>query len=232
MKTSFLLLWLEAPLQSWGGHSKFYRRDTVQFPTKSGILGMILCGMGATGKQTYLLKNFSELKQTVYSYKHKDRINEYIPILKDFQMVGAGYNQEDKWESMHIPKNNKGNKSVGGGAKLTYKYYLQDARFGVIVEIPSDLEYTIHKALTEPYYDIYLGRKNCIPTDLVFRGIYVSHEQAEKKLQKIVEEKELLREFTVLDGIHNGEIMYLGDVPIQFGLNMKYSTREVTLIQD
>ena len=34
-----LLLWLEAPLQSWGVDSRFGRRDTLPFPSRSGVLG-------------------------------------------------------------------------------------------------------------------------------------------------------------------------------------------------
>ena len=42
-----LLLWLEAPLQSWGAGSRYGRRDTLPFPTRSGILGL-LCFVGMT----------------------------------------------------------------------------------------------------------------------------------------------------------------------------------------
>ena len=49
MKT--LLLWLEAPLQSWGAGSRYGRRDTLPFPTRSGILGLLCCAMGRGGEQ-------------------------------------------------------------------------------------------------------------------------------------------------------------------------------------
>lgn len=42
-----LLLWLEAPLQSWGGDSRFGRRDTLPFPSRSGVLGARLLRYGA-----------------------------------------------------------------------------------------------------------------------------------------------------------------------------------------
>ncbi|HBZ0090419.1 TPA: type I-E CRISPR-associated protein Cas5/CasD, partial [Klebsiella pneumoniae] len=47
--TQYMLLWLEGPLQSWGGDSKFGVRDTLNFPTRSGILGLICCARGAAG---------------------------------------------------------------------------------------------------------------------------------------------------------------------------------------
>ena len=47
----YLLLWLEGPLQAWGYDSKFGRRDTLPFPTKSGLLGLLCCARGAGGPE-------------------------------------------------------------------------------------------------------------------------------------------------------------------------------------
>ena len=66
MDTRWMLLWFEAPLQSWGADSKFSRRDTLEYPTKSGVLGLVLCAMGASGEQKDLLAYFLDLKQTVF----------------------------------------------------------------------------------------------------------------------------------------------------------------------
>ena len=46
-----LLLWLEAPLQSWGVDSRFGRRDTLPFPSRSGVLGLVCCATGRNGEQ-------------------------------------------------------------------------------------------------------------------------------------------------------------------------------------
>jgi len=51
MSNPYLLLWFEAPLQSWGSDSKFGRRDTQTFPTKSGVLGLVCSALGAGGEQ-------------------------------------------------------------------------------------------------------------------------------------------------------------------------------------
>jgi CRISPR system Cascade subunit CasD len=73
MSDKYLALWLEAPLQSWGSDSKFGRRDTLPFPTKSGIYGLYLAALGAKGKQQELLSNLSECQMTVVSYALKDK---------------------------------------------------------------------------------------------------------------------------------------------------------------
>ncbi len=225
--TRYVLLWFEAPLQSWGADSKFGRRDTLPFPTRSGVLGLILCAMGRSGEQRDLLKRFADLPQTIYSYISEKR----EPFLRDFQMVGSGYDDRDPWETLLIPKTSEGKKAVGGGTKMTYRYYLQDARFGVVIELPADLVAEVSAALKNPEFDIYLGRKTCVPTDFVWRGEFGTYEEAEDALKQIVESKGVKLEFTVLDGDHpdQGDAMTLNDVPIQFGTVKQYQSRRVTV---
>lgn len=68
---SYVLLWLEAPLQSWGANSKFNRRTTVSFPTKSGVLGLVLSAMGKGGEQRELLELFSKSDLQVDAFPKK-----------------------------------------------------------------------------------------------------------------------------------------------------------------
>jgi CRISPR system Cascade subunit CasD len=239
MDNKYLLLWLEAPMQSWGADSKFGRRDSLPFPTKSGVVGILLCALGASGPQTELLEELSSLKQTVISYarlrKGKDSSPCKVdrePLLRDFQMVGSGYKDENPWESLLIPKTSEGKKAVGGGTKMTYRYYLQDAKFAVVMEVPTSRSIEFAEALQHPVYDLYLGRKNCVPTDFVFRGIFESQEAALQNAEKVAQEKCLLIEdFSVVDGEDaEGDSMTLNDVPVQFGEIKRYRDRRVTVI--
>jgi len=231
MGTSHILLWLEAPLQSWGADSKFGRRDTLAFPTKSGVAGLLLCALGASGPQRELLARLAPLRQTVVSYARSDK----EPLLRDFHMVGSGYDESDPWQSLLIPKKSDGGKAVGGGTKLTYRYYLQDARFAVVVEIPDDLAEPLADALQNPVYDLYLGRKNCVPTDFVYRGTYADEEAALKKAHDIAQGKgPLVQDFWVVDGeeADKGDVLTLNDVPVQFGEIKRYRDRRITVIQN
>ncbi len=238
MNNKFILLWLEAPLQSWGADSKFGRRDTLPFPTRSGILGMLLCALGASGEQRELLERMRPLRQTVIAYtgvrKSSDKKNEKKdrdPLLRDFHMVGSGYNELDSWETMLIPKTSEGKKAVSGGTKMTYRFYLQNAKFAVIMETPVELTESFALALQNPVYDIYLGRKNCAPTDIVFRGVFDDETSALNKALEIMEVKGVVEDFRVLDGEHDGDdIMTLNDIPVQFGPVKKYRDRLVTVV--
>ena len=243
MDTRWMLLWFEAPLQSWGADSKFSRRDTLEFPTKSGVLGLVLCAMGASGEQMDLLASFSNLRQTVLSFQY-DRDS----LLHDFQMIGSGYDSNDPWQSMLIPKTGNGKSAVGGGTKLTHRYYLQNAVFAVLLEVPADLTETIAKALQNPVYPIYLGRRCCVPADFVYQGEFASENEAEQAAKDYAAKKSELRNenipdyakkslslnFKVIDGDfpERSDVFTLNDVPIQFGTQKMYRDRRVTKISE
>jgi CRISPR system Cascade subunit CasD len=236
MATRYLLLWLQAPLQSWGHDSKFGRRDTLNFPTRSGVMGLLCCALGAGGEQKELLAEFLPLKQTVISFvrcKNEQKIARE-PLLRDFHMVGSGYDDKDPWQTLLIPKTADGKKAVGGGTKITYRYYLQDAYFAVVLEIPSEKSEMIANALQQPVWDLYLGRKSCVPTDLVYRGCFANDNEAIAKACEIAKEKELANDFIVKelkDSEHEGdEVLTLNDVPLQFGEHKVYRDRRVTVI--
>ena len=239
MDTRWMLLWFEAPLQSWGADSKFSRRDTLEFPTKSGL---VLCAMGASGEQKELLARFSNLKQTVLSFQY-DRES----LLHDFQMIGSGYDSDDPWQSMLIPKTGSGKSAVGGGTKLTHRYYLQNAVFAVLLEVPADLTGEIANALQNPVYPIYLGRRCCVPTDFVYQGEFASENEAEQAAKDYAAKKSELHnenlpdyakktlslKFKVIDGESTeGDVFTLNDVPIQFGSQKLYRDRRVTKISE
>ena len=232
MDTRFLLLWLEAPLQSWGFDSKFGRRDTLEFPTKSGVLGLLLCALGADGEQRELLSRFADLKQTVISFSDKDR--ERPTFLHDFQMIGAGYDDKDNWEKHHIPKTSKGGVAVGGGTKMTHRYYLQDAVFAVLLEVPADIAQRCADALQNPVWPLYLGRRCCVPGEFIYQGTFDTEQEAEHAaLDKARqhEVRKLLPSFRIIDGENEGgDPFTLNDVPVQFGRVKKYRDRRVTKI--
>ncbi len=236
----FLLLWLEAPLQSWGFDSKFGRRDTLAFPTKSGVLGLVCAALGAGGEQRALLAEFAALGQTVVSFvRSKQTVDGIIkedrePLLRDFHMVGSGYDDQDPWASLLIPKTSEGKKAVGGGTKMTYRNYLQDAAFAVALEVPADKAEVIAQALQNPAWDIYLGRKSCVPTDFIYRGTFDSEMAALEQVHSIARQKHRIEDFRVLHGVPGeyevDEVFTINDVPLQFGDDKRYSDRQVSVI--
>jgi len=233
MSNPSLLLWLEAPLQAWGHDSKFGRRDTLNFPTKSGVLGLVCCALGAGGEQRELLAEFAPLNQSVVAYarQNHDGLNaEREPLLRDFHMVGSGYDNQNPWQKLLIPKTSEGNPAVGGGSKMTYRYYLQDMAFAVVLEVPQIMAAELAEHLQNPVWDLYLGRKTCVPTDFIYRGLFSDAAEALFAAESLASSKNLAEDFRVLSGEHEGEVLTLNDVPLQFGEHKLYRDRRVTVI--
>lgn len=230
MKT--FLLWLEAPLQSWGADSRYGRRDTLPFPTRSGVLGLLCCAMGRGGEQRKWLEAMRPFGQTVLAFPRGGRNGvERLPLLRDFHMVGSGYDDSDPWQNMLIPKTAEGKKPVGAGTKLTHRYYLQDMAFACLLEMPDEFVEEVRTGLEAPVWPICLGRKSCVPTAMVFRGVFDSADEAQARAIEIAEESSRMAQFKVVPGYDdNGENMTLNDVPLCFGLRKKYADRVVSVI--
>lgn len=229
MSNPYLLLWLEAPLQAWGHDSKFGRRDSLDFPTKSGVLGLLCCAQGANGAQHEWLAAWADLDMQVAAYVRQDAKGKplsRLPLLQDFHMVGSGYDDQDPWQTLLIPLSaDKKNRKVA----LTYRYYLQDMAYAVALQAPAPLAASAVAALQAPVWDLYLGRKNCVPTEFIFQGVYDDSAAALAAGQQLAASKQRTLAMRVLQGEHDGEVLTLNDVPLQFGEHKKYRDRRVTV---
>ncbi len=169
----------------------------------------------------------------VIAFPRSDNNNnvELPPILQDFHMVGSGYDDSDPWQSLLIPKTSEGKKAVGGGAKMTFRHYVQDMAYAVLLEVPSSMAEAIKNALIAPVWDLSLGRKNCVPTEFIYQGTFDSDSKSEQQAFQLAEEKQRQLAFSVKQGVfEDNEIVTLNDIPVQFGLNKRYRDRQVTIL--
>lgn len=232
MGNPYLLLWLEAPLQAWGHDSRFGRRDSLDFPTKSGVLGLICCARGAGGEQTQWLADWADGDMQVEAFVLQDAKGQPLPrqpLMRDFHMVGSGYDDQDPWQNLLIPKTSEGKKAVGGGTKMTYRHYLQDMAFAVAMEVPQSWAEDAAAALQAPVWDLYLGRKNCAPTEFIYQGLFGSVEDALSAGRVLAEAKRRTIAMRIWQGKHDGEVLSLNDVPLQLGEHKLYRDRRVTV---
>jgi CRISPR-associated protein (Cas_Cas5) len=65
---------------------------------------------------------------------------------------------------------------------VTRRQYLLDARFGVILEGYRLVLERVAAALEDPIWNVWLGRKNCIPAEPVYRGLFETQGQAQRAL--------------------------------------------------
>ena len=222
----YLLLWLEAPLQSWGADSRFDFRKTMDAPTKSGIFGLLLAASGDSGPQEELLARMADAPLSVVDF------DGFTPRLTDFHMVGNGYDKDDNWECLHIlrKQDKKYSKTADNriAARLTYREYLQDRRFAAVLGLSDELADKFASALQAPVFDLYLGRKCCAPADLIFRGVFESEADAFRALQALADEKKLAPRYIYADAKPLEDDAFLvNDVPVRFGRHRLYRDRWV-----
>lgn len=146
-----LLLRLAGPMQSWGTQSRFTVRDTGREPSKSGVVGLLCAALGRPRHAA--IDDLAALRMGI-------RVNHEGSVRVDYQTAGGGHLQGEPY----------GVAQVGGGTRAitSQRYYLADADF--LVGLESDEEELlcqVDRALTEPIWPLYLGRKAFVPGEPV-----------------------------------------------------------------
>lgn len=149
-----LALLLDAPMQAWGHSSRFERRTTALHPTRSGVLGIIAAALGIdkhAPDETTQLARLTPLRITTVTLPRRDRRGDELPIqrLEDYHTVTGIRRASGKMDD--------------DATVQTYRHYLLDARFGVLVEGPNPLLCEIANALRNPVWGVWFGRKSCVP---------------------------------------------------------------------
>lgn len=228
-----LLMWLEGPLQSWGVDSRFDRRETLPFPTLSGVCGLLCAALGAGGEQRELLARMTQVEWKVKAFHLPEA--EAPEMLRDFHMVGGGYDSSDPWLNLFIPKKIDGKAPTGAsGVKLTYRYMLQSQAFAVFLTYADDaLAHELWTALQQPVWSLSLGRRHCAPSEIIGQGLFDTEEAAEARAAALADSKQRKFGFEVVAERNEeaGDVMVINDVPVCFGLHKVYRDRYVTLIR-
>ncbi|MGL6195563.1 MAG: type I-E CRISPR-associated protein Cas5/CasD [Thermoguttaceae bacterium] len=184
MTPSYLALYFDAPMQSWGGSSRFERRASLAHPTRSGVTGIICAALGIERNDNAFLLRMRSVKMDMYVLPRKisSASNEFFMTRSvDYHTVGGGYNEKNPAERMHIPRQAADGRPKG--TALTYREYLHDICFGVILTADdSELLEKIEKGLHDPVWGVWLGRKCCIPCSRICEGFFESKEKALQKL--------------------------------------------------
>ncbi|MDP9805889.1 CRISPR system Cascade subunit CasD [Trueperella bonasi] len=140
-----LLLLLKGPLQSWGDESRYTTRATGSTPSKSGVIGLLAAALG---------RQRQEPVDDLASLDFAVRVDQPGSLLRDYQTA-------QPWQ-----------KDATAPAKLVTRYFLSDAAFLAAIgsESRAQLE-EIQKALREPAYPLFLGRRSCPAPPNLDQGI-------------------------------------------------------------
>lgn len=132
---------LEGPLQSWGGPAVGDRRPSLDFPTRSGVMGLIGAALGVPRQEVAKLASLQR------GLGFAVRVDRRGVAAVDYHTVMAP--------------------GVFKTTLQTWRTYLQDASFAAIVVERDGLEPPLERileALLHPRFLLYLGRKACPPS--------------------------------------------------------------------
>ena len=155
-----LLLRLAGPMQSWGTSSQLQIRRTDDYPSRSGVLGIILCAMGISREDSR--RELEQLTQLTMGV----RVDRSGDKGWDYHTTGAGFG------ILSAEGRIKTTASTGEfETQLSRRQYLYDASFLVALQGPSIIVEACADALEDPVWPVFLGRKSCVPSEPVFSGL-------------------------------------------------------------
>jgi CRISPR system Cascade subunit CasD len=207
-----LALLLDGPMQSWGYASRFERRTTALHPTRSAIIGIIAAALGIdkhAANEAPRLAAFSELRSTVVTLPRQSRRDGDLLMqrLEDYHTVTGIRRASGKVDA--------------DATVQTYRHYLLDARFGVLLAGSSAPLEEIAAALRNPKWGIWLGRKCCLPASPVLVALKPDQAQAWAELLRRIgyTGTEPLNQFDCVLEVAAGDsgAEMIGDTPVAFG---------------
>ena len=146
MSTAYLPLRLKSPMQSWGVRSKFDHRDTHVVPTKSGVIGLVCAALGVPKGTRHPCMDLG--MHVAQLAKNPQCLQDYHTVEKTLRMSG----------------------SPNPHAVITRRDYLHDSDFGALLFGEKAVLDEVAKALQDPVWGVWLGRKSAIPSEPIYTG--------------------------------------------------------------
>lgn len=165
-----LALCFEGPLQSWGIGDRFSLRKTASFPTKSAALGICCAALGAERGGELEREWLSKLNRLGFLA---------LAVPRQHQTAsGASPLIIRRMEDYHTVQNTRTADGKSKETHITHRTYLNDAHFVILLQGESACLVQLAAALRDPVWGIWLGRKACIPSAPVLRGLFPTKEDA------------------------------------------------------
>jgi CRISPR system Cascade subunit CasD len=135
-----LLLRMRAPMMSWGDHSAFGNRDTRIEPTKSAVIGLLCAALGRPRHES--IADLTESGKLTMGI----RVNQEGIVQCDYHTIRTSP-REAKVETA-----------------LSDRYYVADGDYLVGLAGDRALLETLDKALQQPCWQLFFGRKSFVPS--------------------------------------------------------------------
>jgi len=224
---SGLLIRLAGPLQAWGDHSTFTRRDTAPYPTRSGLVGLIAAAAGR--RRGDPIDDLSTLEFTV-------RVDRPGAPTRDFHTVGGGLPP-----ARTVPTAEGKRRPAGTATIVSHRYYLADAVFTVAATGPHHTAALAAEALSRPAWSPYLGRRSC-PAEAPLLLRWPVDDPIAELQSKVPVARRPPRGQNTVDvefvyqtlptGADHAARLTLNDVPVDFHpLRRRYLSRDVYVVE-
>lgn len=159
----------EAPLASFGGEAIDAWGVTRSFPAQSMITGLFANALGWTRRMNEAHQRLQE--RIVFGAVHDS--DPAATRTTDYQTAQLGA-RDRGWSTRGRPIGRAGGPKTYEGAHQRWRDYHSDLRLSLAVRLTSTgTEPTLHTlaaALQRPARPLFIGRKPCLPTGVVFRG--------------------------------------------------------------
>jgi len=148
----FLILKLDGVMQGWGGHTYEDWRPTELFPTRSGLLGLLGACLGIDRQNIESLNALAASVWFTIRVDHRlDNTGKPIVSLRlcDYHTIEHA---------------RKVDGSENENPVQSYRWYLFDSLFTVVIESTRDATITLNEiadAVKKPVYTPSLGRRSC-----------------------------------------------------------------------
>ncbi|MBU0464953.1 MAG: type I-E CRISPR-associated protein Cas5/CasD [Proteobacteria bacterium] len=191
MSNKLVALRLSGIMQSWGVNSEYTYRNSGLFPTKSAVLGLCCAAKGlsrGSKKEKAFLNKVSDCSMTAIALPRTITTGE--------KSWTVNVRRIEDFHTIENTKTAAGKKNPN--AVMTYRQYLCDAAFLVLLEVNADLAYDLKEKLSDPVWGVWLGRKTCIPSAPVFAGVFENMGEVcdnllqGKSLNRFTHQKEVL----------------------------------------
>ena len=207
----YLILKLQGPMQSWGGHTYEDYRPSEGFPTRSGVIGLLAACLGIERDEKQRLL---DLAASITMAVRRDELPVTISRLTDYHTIQKARKVDGK---------------ANKNAVVSRREYLCDASFTLAIQACSQGEFSlgvIEDAIRRPVYTLFLGRRSCP----VSRPLYedrVKTDSFTQALQRVPPGRGLI--YSDVDEASDGQIQ-LRDVPLS--QHRQFTTRRVYIHTD
>lgn len=175
MLNKLVALRLSGVMQSWGYNSEYTYRNSGLFPTKSAVLGLCCAAKGlsrGSEEEREFLETVADCSMTAIALPRTRTAGE--------KSWTINVRRIDDFHTVEKTKTAAGKDNPN--AVMTYRQYLCDADFLVLIEVEADVADNLKEKLSDPDWGIWLGRKSCIPSTPVFARVFSNLDEVSSNL--------------------------------------------------